>query len=220
MDDDFTPLPEHELGRRSDDQLVAYVRAAAAAGASGAVELGFELLVHGHRRRLRALIGRGLPADRVDDLLQETFLAAFDSIVAGKRIDAFAPWINKVARNTLADFWRGREGTQLKRDREAAPRDDEDAAPAPGPSVEGDFGLVEAWELIDGLLARRLPAHRAIVVLFVFQKRSAREVTDATGESADNVYKVAQRFRDDLHRLLHGEPPADNEPGSGREDRM
>jgi RNA polymerase sigma factor (sigma-70 family) len=222
MDDDFTNLPRHQLGRRSDEQLLAYMRDAHAAGAQRAVADAYDLLVFRHEKRLAYLLWK-LPADRVPDLLQEVFLEAFAAIVEGKKIDNFSAWTARVAHNTVADFWRGKDGRQLKTDRSAASDDDDSGRRAEGgePIDDGDFGAFEVHDLIDQLLAERLPAHREIIELYVIEGRPAGEVAKATGESADNVYQVAKRFRDDLRRLLNGEELDDNDdPGSRREDRI
>jgi RNA polymerase sigma factor (sigma-70 family) len=218
MDDDFTHLPGHQLGRRSDEQLVAYMRDAHAADAQRAVADAFDQLVFRHEKRLAYLLHK-LPADRVPDLLQEVFLEAFAAIVEGRRIDSFSAWTARVAHNTVADFWRGKEGRQLKTDRSAASDDEPDGgrrADRGEPTDDGDFGAAEVHQLIDLLLDRlKLPAHREIIELYVIQGRPAGEVAKATGESDDNVYQVAKRFRDDLRRLLRGEDIDDND-----EDRI
>ena len=211
MNDYFDRLPERELGRRSDGELLDYIRDAHAAGAGHAVTDAFDHLVTRHRRRLAYLVDK-VPADRVEDLLQEVYMAAFEAIVAGKSIDSFSAWTARVAANTVADFWRGREGRQLKVDRSAASADDDAdgrRADRGEASVEGDFGAAELRQLIDQLLDERSESHRAIVLLFVIQGRKADAVSQLTGETETNVYKVAQRFRDDLNRLLHGDNEKD-----------
>src|SRR3954453_2681436 len=213
MDDDFTHLPGHQLGRRSDEQLLAYMRDAHAADADRAVADAFDQLLFRHRRRVAYLLHK-LPADRVPDLLQEVFLNAFEAIIEGKRIDNFSAWTARVAHNTVADFWRGKEGRQLKTDRSAASDDDSEAgrrADRGEPSDEGDFGEAEVHQLIDQLLDARLPAHREIIELYVIQGRPAAEAAKTTGEGEANIYQVAKRFRDDLRRLLRGEELDDND---------
>ena len=203
--DDFTHLPGHELGRRSDEQLLAYIRGARAAGQPRAAADAFDHLVFRHRRRIAYLLFK-VPADRVEDLVQDVFMAAFEAIVEGKKIDNFSAWTARVAHNTVADFWRGKEGRQLKVDRSAADGDDDGRRADRGePTTDGDYGAAEVSQLIDQLLDARSATHRAIVVLYVIQGRPAGEVVEATGESDSNVYQVAKRFRDDLSRLLRGD---------------
>jgi RNA polymerase sigma-70 factor (ECF subfamily) len=210
--DDFANLPGRELGRRSDEELVAYIRAVRERGATSAASGAFDHLVFRHRKRLHWLLARMLPAERVDELLQDVFLDAFQGVIGDKPIDNFQAWVNQVARNTIADFWRGKEGVQIKRDREAAPADDDDdgrSARRQDPSVDGDFGSFETMDLIGSLLAKLSDTHRTIVVLAVLQQRPAAEVRSATGESDSNIYKVAQRFRDNLRRRLRGDHSED-----------
>jgi hypothetical protein len=53
----------------------------------------------------------------------------------------------------------------------------------------------------------------------VFDGLSARETMQQTGESENNIYKIAERFRTELRELLEGdgdEPPGpDGDTGGG-----
>jgi RNA polymerase sigma factor (sigma-70 family) len=206
----FVPVPHHALGRLSDERLVAHIRAAHGAAAPTAVADAFDVLHHRHRRRIGYLLSSKLPAERAEDLLQDVFLDAFEAIVGGREIDHLSGWLARVAHNTVADFWRGREGRQLKLDRSASPTDDADARRAE-PSAEGDFGEWEVREVVEQLLAARKQTHREIVRRNVLEGRPARDVAEATGETEDNVYQVAKRFRDELRRLLRGDRLNDND---------
>src|SRR5947208_780442 len=59
-------------------------------------------LVHG------VLLAR-MPADEVDDVVQEVFLAAFRGIRNLRDPDALGPWLVKLTRNHVAGFYRSRK---------------------------------------------------------------------------------------------------------------
>jgi RNA polymerase sigma factor (sigma-70 family) len=220
MDDDFTHWDERRLAQHADEELVARIRDARDHGRADAAADAFEHLVHRHEKRVRGLL-HNVPADRVEDLLQDVFMAAFEGVIGGRDIDIFRAWLAQVARNTVAEMWRGKQGRQIKLDREAAAREGGDPdRPLPEPASDGGYGGIEAQHVVDQLLRRRSEAHRRVVELYVIEQLSAAEAARVTGESANNVYKVAERFRRDLRRALDGEDLHDNDdPGSGREDR-
>jgi RNA polymerase sigma-70 factor (ECF subfamily) len=195
------------LDHHSDEALMAIMRDAHPRE-TWTVQAAFGELVLRHQDRIRAILLRKLPLDEADDLTQDVFMALFDTVVDGRDVGRVAPWLNKVAVHKRADFWRGKSGTHLKEMREGVALDADDPA-GPGAAVRdmGEHGLMEAELLIDQLLARRSPQHQAIVRLNVLEGRSAKEVADATGATEANVYKVAQRFRDDLRAALSGDDP-------------
>jgi RNA polymerase sigma factor (sigma-70 family) len=180
--------------RLTDEELLARVRAAGRDR-----ERALELLVARHVGRVRARLRLRVPDHLVDDMTHDVLVDAIDAALAGRRIESFRAWLDRVVANTRAEYYRGKEYRRLVRDREAAalgePRER---------GAEADFGEVELRELIEQLLARRSPAHRAVIERYVLGDLSANETARASGESAGNVYKIAQRFRDDLRAALAG----------------
>jgi RNA polymerase sigma factor (sigma-70 family) len=204
--DDFTNPNPQLLARRSDEELIAYVRAARDRGAAGAVHAAFMALQYRHQDRVRGRLMLKLPHDRVDDAVQDVFLDAFRAIVdGGKAIERFRAWLNAVVANTVAEFWRGKEGRGVQNAREGVQLDDDRAGSAAYELADdGGFGASDASIVVEELIARRRPNHQAIVRMNVLEGRSANEVAAATDETAANVYQVAKRFRDELRAVLHG----------------
>lgn len=203
--DDFHPLSPLELRRSSDEELVAHAQAALAAGHELAHERALEQLIG---RYAAALLAWDLkvPESLQEDMANDILLAAVRAIDAGKEIGNFRAWLSKVARNHAAAFHRGKQGRQLKLDREAATRETVDDHGQPLPAPEGvdlgEYGEAELWMLVDDVLCGLNDRHRTVIDLYVFDAMNAKEVADATGESQDNVFKVAQRFRDQLRERL------------------
>ena len=214
-DDDFTTWDDRRLGACSDGELVARIRAAGRGGRPALAGDGFARLHFRHHRRVRAMLVSKVPAERVDDLMQDVFLAAWDGVAGDARIDHFGGWLAGIASNRVADFYRGREGRQLEADRAAAARRREDATDGdPEPAVDGGYGKAETLQVVEALLRERSTEHRRVIEAFVLESRPAGEVAAATGVTADNVYKIAERFRKDLRRALDGAGPDDkHDPG-------
>ena len=203
--DDVTNPTRELLARRTDEELIAFVRTARERGAHGALNAAFEMLQFRHQDRVRARLRLKLPADRVDDAVQDIFLDAFRAVVAGRPIERFPAWLNSVVANTIAEFWRGKDGRGVQNERAGVQLDDRrDGSPAYELADDGGFEASSTSMLVDDLIAGRRPSHQAIVRMNVLEGRPANEVAAATGETAANVYQVAKRFRDELRAVLHG----------------
>lgn len=217
--DDYTSWTERRLGACDDDELVRRVRAALCDGRRDKAGAAFAHLHQRHGRRVTAMAMAKLPTDRVEDLVQDVFTDAFRGIADGARIGSFRAWIAAVAGNKIADFHRGREGRQLELDRAAAARASANPdAPDPEPATDGGYGSIEVREALHAVLAKRSDKHRRVIELNVLEGRPAAEVGAETGEGAQNVYKIAERFRTDLRGELGDPCPPNRYPGTGRED--
>ena len=201
-----------KFDHHTDEVLVALMRDAHPRE-SWTAQAAFDELLARHQDRINGRLRGKLPPDEADDQTQEVFLALFDAVlVKGQAIDHVGPWLSGVAAKKIADFHRGKGGQHLTVSRAAVQLDDDDPdAPARELPDEGEHGRLEAQLVVDQLLARRSDAHQAIVRLYVLEGRSAKDAADATGESENNVYKVAQRFRDDLKAALRGDDPTSTE---------
>ena len=80
----FRPRDQHDLERLGDDELVAYLREAAAAGHESA-GLALAMLAYGHRSRVRARVPMKVPAQDVDDLTDEILATALRRRSAARR---------------------------------------------------------------------------------------------------------------------------------------
>ncbi len=201
-----------KLDHHTDEALVALMRDAHPRE-SWTVQAVFDELLSRHQDRINGRLRGKLPPDEADDQTQEVFLALFDAVlVKGTDIGRVGPWLSGVSAKKIADFHRGRSGQHLKATRAAVQLDD-DRPDAPGRELPdaGEHDLAEAELVVDQVLARRSEQHQGIVRLYVLEGRSAKETSDATGETADNVYQVAKRFRDDLRAALRGDDPTSTE---------
>jgi len=195
IEDDFI-----DLTRLTDEELVAR------AGDPRRTEQAFGVLHFRHQDRVAGILAAKLPPELADEALQEVFIDLYEALASGRTITNVRAWLNRVAHNTVAERWRGREGRHVVEGRGAVRIDD---TTGEGPAFEvkddGGQGEAEAWMVIHDLLTRRSAAHQAVVRAFVLEGRDAKEVAGLTGETPDNVYQVSKRFRDDLRAALRGD---------------
>jgi RNA polymerase sigma factor (sigma-70 family) len=191
------------LTERSDEELIAEVRAAYAGNDRGRLDAAWGLLQYRHQKRVRVRVRAKLPDDLADELVQDILLKAFEAVIGTAKIEHFGGWLNGVVVKTIADFWRGKGGKAVNAVREGVALDDDRPdAPAYELGDDGGFDRADVALVIEDVLAKRNPEHREIIRLNVLEGRAAKDVADTTGASADNVYQVAKRFRDDLRTAL------------------
>ena len=205
----FRNLSDLELQQLSDDELIARVRAARDAAEFEAAKLALSVLVFGHMDSVARRVALKLPSQDVDQVASSAMISAITSAFNGQSVGEFRSWLHTVVDRRVADHYRRGRLEQV-------PLPDEHAGDVAIwgqlPGVEDETGAVEVQNLVDGVLGELGPAHREAVELAVFDQLSAAEVARQVTASfpdakmsADNVYKVAQRFRDRLREKLETE---------------
>lgn len=205
----FRHLSDLELQHLSDDELIARVRVARDDGELEAAKLALSVLVFGHMDAVARRVALKLPPQDVDHVASSAMISAITSAFNGQSAGEFHSWLHTIVDRRIADHYRRGRVTQV-------PLADEhvgdEAIWGQLPGVEDETGAVEVQSLVDGLLAELAPAHREAVELAVFDQLSAADVSRQVAArfpeakmSADNVYKIAQRFRDRLRAQLESE---------------
>jgi len=167
---------------------------------SGSVvgESGFAALARQHYDGVyRFLLNQAPDPQDAADLTQETFLRALKGF---KRFDPnreFAPWIFKIARHVVADFYRSRrEGTSLEN------VGFEDPQPGPREQTDSTEARVRIWQLARSLK----PKHHQVLLLFYKENLSIEETARAMGITGVHVKVLLHRARSLLKALLADEP--------------
>lgn len=135
----------------------------------------------------RYLRAKRVPPDHVDDVAQDVFLRAYQSLDTLADRSAFAGWLFAIARSRALDWLRGR-GRALRRAGEATA---EPADPSPGPE-----GTAVARE--DAARVRRaiddLPEVFRTTLRMKHQEHlSCREIAEITGVGIGTVTKRLSR---------------------------
>ena len=198
----FKPLPDHELHRLSDDELIGYIRAARTAGELAAGRRGLAFLVYGYepdvKRRLALKVPRHVVEDVAHDALVKAIAAAFDGSSQGE----FRSWLHTIVDRTAVDYYRR---AQRRPKETALPSEHAGEAEVWGdePFTESAVGAVELRIIIDEVIETFSEKHRRVIELHVFRGFPAAQVCERIeGMSEDNVAQIASRFRGKLRQRL------------------
>ena len=152
----------------------------------------FEQLALRNLRLVRAVIGRRVGPEVVDDLVQETFVDAWEKIETLRDPGAFRSWLARIAIGHACQWLANRE-----RERAAVVR----IADSLPESHEVRFGSgwsdtgLKALDALD-------PLTRAVVVLRLCEERSAKEVAAGLGLTPAAVDQRLARAKAELRISL------------------
>jgi RNA polymerase sigma-70 factor (ECF subfamily) len=134
----------------------------------------------------------GAPASDVEDLLQDTLLAAWRGREGFRAEASPATWVFAIARNKVRDWRRGRARASV------AALGDLAAAPLAPDLLQS----AEARRLVRRALSRMDPAHARVLVLAYFDGLSTFEIAAELDERQDAVESRLRRARDAFRRLV------------------
>ena len=69
----------------------------------------FAILMTRYQNYVLAIVKRHAPHDQVEELTQEVFLKAFQSLAGWRGTGRFQSWLSAIAVRTCYDFWRQRK---------------------------------------------------------------------------------------------------------------
>jgi DNA-directed RNA polymerase specialized sigma24 family protein len=205
----FRHLSDLDLQGLSDDALIDHVRRARDAGEFDDAKLALSVLVFGHMDTVERRVRLKVPTHNVEFVASSAMMSAITSAFNGQSVGEFHSWLHTIVDRRIADYHR-----RSRVDQVPFPSEHVGDASVWGqlPGVGDETGTVEVASIVEELLAELSSVHREVVELAVFDQRSAADISAEVaarfaGEkiSADNVYKIAQRFRDSLRRRLESE---------------
>lgn len=195
----FRPREAHELQQLDDDDLIAYLRAAHAAGERAAARVALQVLVFGFWGIVEAKVRLKVPREHVEDVAADALVRAIKASFDGRSVGEFRSWLNTIIRRTIADWYQAR----ASRPREEPLVSEGEDAPTREPWEADDTGYVETQMLIDQCLEELSDAHRRTVEIVVLQGRPARDAeAEVGGMTQANAHQIASRFRTRLRDLL------------------
>jgi RNA polymerase sigma factor (sigma-70 family) len=203
----FRPLTQAELDRLSDDDLIAYLREAAAAGASEHARLALQVLVFGFWDLVEARLSARLPAWAVEDETSNVIARAITSSFAGTSEGEFRSWLTTIIKRAVADFYRAQERTPKQTPLHRTTEDGEQEN-LPGRFEADGAGYVEVQTLVESCLDELSDPHRRVVEILVFEDRDAKDAAaEVDGITEANAYQIVSRFRRRLRELLEEDNP-------------
>lgn len=141
-------------------------------------EAAFEQLLNLHRVRLLSFTRRLMqaPAEAVEDMNQEIWLAIYRALPSLRDVSRFQPWAFCIARpKVYREFRKRKVPTQPLLES------------GPEPAGESVREAVLQREEIDSALAALSPAHREVLVLRYFEDLSYEEIAHVIGGSLGTV---------------------------------
>lgn len=161
--------------------------------------LAFDQVAELYRPRLETLIrlrtghSLGKKVD-VEDVVQETFLKALDSIKTSRPLNevSFFGWLAKIAQHVILNLAR------RHRQRRTAPLDHEVATADPSPSHAARRG--ERFERLQRALDSMSPEHREVILLARIEGLPLKEVGErmnrTAGATAQLLWRALAKLRE------------------------
>jgi len=139
--------------------------------------------------------------DRIDDLVQEVFLAAWESLSEYRGASSLASWLVGIARHKVEDYYRACL-------REPEPLEATEQKPT-FLTLSPDFEDVLDTELLRNktwrVLARLPERYRVVLLWRYWDKCSAREMAARTGKTEKAVERLLARARDEFRWMWNHE---------------
>ncbi len=178
------------LRSQTDQRLVDLVRAGHAAA--------FEAVVARYRRPLLRHACRFLPAERAEDVVQQSLLRAYDAMLAGDAELKLRPWLYRITHNTALNALRDRDlrHEQLSESLDGVERTDQ--------VVERRHGLARMVAAVQALP----PRQRDAIVLRELEGRSYQEIAAELGVTDGAVRQLLNRARTALRAGASAVTPA------------
>ena len=168
------------LSTQSDERLVDLVRAGS--------EPAFETIVERYRRALMRYVSRLLPPERAEDVVQQSFVNAYEAMHRDAAELNLRPWLYRIAHNTALNALRDRGLRHDELDERI------DGVERPDQALERTQGLRELVVAVQALPERQ----RDAILLRELEGRSYEEIALALGVTDGAVRQLLNRARNSL----------------------
>jgi len=185
----------------SEDELIAYLLGARAAGDREATGLAVSMLVFGFMDNVQYRVAMKVSPESVEDVAKNVLLSALASPFDGGSVGEFRKWIGTIIQRRIADFHRDPR-REVQTDPLPTEHQEDDDVWGEEPTVEFEGDTVDVQRAIDQAYSELNPLHQQVIDLSIWEDLSAGEVAAQLDVSADNVHKIAQRYRDRIDELF------------------
>lgn len=166
----------------------------------------FAALVRRHGPLVQRTVHRHVPRDRAEDVVQESFMRAFQSLAHFAPGTKFPEWLTTIAVRACYDFWRSHyrnreapESALTEQHRDWAERV---TATLSRERFDEEVRRQEAQEVLAYALDRLSPDDRMVVTLVHLEGLSIEEAARQLGWTTVNVKVRAHRSRRRMRREL------------------
>jgi RNA polymerase sigma factor (sigma-70 family) len=200
---EFRELPDHRLQTLSDEDLIAYLRAARAAGRHDAMKPAIGVLAFGYWDTLVNRARLKLPESEVEQVAGEALESAIASAFDGRSVGEFRSWLHTILSRRIADYWQKQERT-VKTEKLVSEHQGAEEVWGDEPSVGFEGEALHAQECVRNALDELPEAHREVVRLYVFGPDSAAAVVERVGDGMTeaNVHQISSRYQRRVKELL------------------
>ncbi len=178
----------------------------------------FDVLVRRYQRQVYSLLYRMLnSADDADDLVQETFIRAYNALRSFRQDASFLTWLYKIASNLGIDRMRARRSHGAASLEEEVEVGREPAAPDREFSPEAAAMRGSVSEIVQHAVLHLPERYRRVIVLRHMADMTIEEIASElnlpTGTVKTHLFRAREMLRDRLRPILgmdyHGtEQPA------------
>lgn len=165
----------------------------AVAAARGGDRAAFESLKRQHGDALRRFLTRRAPAHAVEDILQETWIAAWQGIDRYKGRSGFKAWLYTIGVNKCVNHFR-----QRTRQSQWELAIDADMA---GASAPDDYAAAEMRHVVQAALAALAGPQREVIELYYYDELTLAEIAQVLNRNLNTV--KYQFYR--AHAVVAGE---------------
>ena len=169
---------------------------------------GYKVLMKRYADHALKIIKRRVPPSEMEDVAQEVFLKAYQSLSNFDPESHFQKWLATIAVRTCYDYWR-----QFYRTRESPVSTlserhqkwlESIMASNACTVLERSLRQKEAREILDRAFGRLSPEDRSVMELVYLEGRTGKEAARLLGWSTTNVKVRTFRVRKKLKKLLSG----------------
>lgn len=195
--------PEHSSRENAsessleDDALVK--------NAIGGSEKAYTKLVNKYERALHFYIMKMIKdKNRVEDLVQEVFVKAFDNLHSYNTNYAFSTWLYRIATNHTIDYLRKKKLKTLSIDEPVSSRDGEMEMQLPDESAQTDRKIIrtQRQKMVQGAIDDLPDKYRDVIKLRHMQEKSYQEIADVLNLPLGTVKAHIYRAREMLYKAL------------------
>lgn len=180
-----------------DDKLVQ--------AAIGGSEKAYKRLVEKYERALYYHILKMIKdKNKVEDLVQEVFVKAFDNLHSYNTNYAFSTWLYRIATNHTIDYLRKKKLQTLSIDAPVKQRDGEMKMQLPDESAQTDRKIIRSQrqKIVQKAIEELPEKYRAVIKLRHMQEKSYQEIAEILDSPLGTVKAHIFRAREMLYKEL------------------
>jgi len=192
------PLSQRKLDSRAEDSRLI-------AGAIAGNQVAYRALMKKYHDPICNLLYRMIrEKDEVEDLAQEAFIKAFQSLASFNEEYAFSTWLFKIATNNCIDYIRKRKLQTFSIDKPIESKDGEFSFEIPDSTYEPDRELIagQRSRLLEEAIKSLPPKYRTVILMRHSEEKDYAEIAKELRLPIGTVKAHIFRAREMLYKNL------------------